>query len=224
MKEETKKVIRGLLNDLGALDYITPAEIPDIPLYMDQITTFMDAKLASGKRHPEDKILTKTMINNYTKNNLIPPPVKKKYSKDHLLLLIFVYYLKDFLSISDIETLLKPLIADHFGEGKEISVSDIYDGIYGMETHEMTRVVKDLIHNYETAIATFPEAEGSDADYLHTYAFICLLSFDVYIKKQLIVRILDEMGERQSEEEAGTKAVKKEAAARKAPQEKKAKK
>ncbi len=57
----------------------------------------------------DDKILTKTMINNYAKNNLLPPPVKKKYSKEHLLVMIFIYYFKNFLSIKDIETMLTPI-------------------------------------------------------------------------------------------------------------------
>ena len=110
MDDQTKQILTSLLGDFQNLDYVNPGEIPDIPLYMDQITTFMENKLSSCKRYPGDKILTKTMINNYTKNNLIPPPVKKKYSRDHLILLLFVYYLKDFLSNSDIETLLKPLM------------------------------------------------------------------------------------------------------------------
>ena len=67
---------------------------PTFPYIMDQVTTFMDAQLASSKRYAEDKILTKTMINNYAKNDLLPPPQKKKYSKEHLLTLIFIYYFK----------------------------------------------------------------------------------------------------------------------------------
>ena len=59
---------------------VKPEDIPNIDLYMDQVTTFMDSQLATSKRHEDDKILTKTMINNYAKNDLLPPPEKKKYS------------------------------------------------------------------------------------------------------------------------------------------------
>ena len=41
---------------------IPPEDIPDIGLYMDQVTTLMDTRLAASKRYPDDKILTKTMI------------------------------------------------------------------------------------------------------------------------------------------------------------------
>ena len=76
--------IQDILKRLDTLSYIRPEEIPGIDLYMDQVTTFMDEHLKNTKRYPEDKVLTKTMINNYAKNNLLPPPVKKKYSKDHM--------------------------------------------------------------------------------------------------------------------------------------------
>ena len=93
-----EELLREILSWLDGLDYVKPEQIPDIPLYMDQLTTFMDERLEKSKRYPEDKVLTKTMINNYAKNNLLPPPVKKKYTKEHTLLLIFIYYFKNMLS------------------------------------------------------------------------------------------------------------------------------
>ena len=68
------------------LDYILPEDIPNIELYMDQVTTFMDQHFSNSKRYKDDKTLTKTMINNYTKNKLMPPPIKKKYSKNQIYL------------------------------------------------------------------------------------------------------------------------------------------
>ena len=62
-----------------------------------------------------DKILTKTMINNYAKNNLLPSPDKKKYSKEHVLTLLFIYYFKNILSINDIRSILNPLTEKYFG-------------------------------------------------------------------------------------------------------------
>ena len=97
-------LIGSILASLDRIDNIKLEEIPDIDLYMDQLTTFMEERLQKATRYPgEDKVLTKTMINNYAKNNLLPPPVKKKYSKEHVLVLIFVYYFKNILSIKDIE-------------------------------------------------------------------------------------------------------------------------
>ncbi len=86
------------------------ADIPNIPLYMEQVTSFIDEKISFSKRDPSDKILTKTMINNYAKDKLIPPPLKKKYAKEHIVFLILIYHLKSILSIADIKILLTPLL------------------------------------------------------------------------------------------------------------------
>ena len=115
MKIDMTDLLNSITENLKRIDYIKPEEIPNIDLYMDQVTTFMDEHLAGTKRRDEDKILTKTMINNYSKNNLLPPSVKKKYSKEHVLLLIFIYYFKSILSIKDIETVLAPLLP---GDGR----------------------------------------------------------------------------------------------------------
>lgn len=109
MSQERSEFLADMLHKLAKLDYIRPGEIPNIDLYMDQVTTFMDSHLESTKRNEADKILTKTMINNYAKNNLLPPPVRKKYSHDHMITLMFIYYFKTLMSISDIQAILGPL-------------------------------------------------------------------------------------------------------------------
>ena len=69
MTLETGDLLQSILDSLDRIDYIRPDDIPDIELYMDQVTTFMDSRLKNAARNPEvDKILTKTMINNYAKN------------------------------------------------------------------------------------------------------------------------------------------------------------
>ena len=109
MDNEVKEFLAALQKKLVSIDYIKTEDIPNIGLYMDQVTTFMDEQLEACKRYEDDKILTKTMINNYTKNKLLPPSNKKKYSREHIFLLIMIYYLKSILSISDIQSLLEPL-------------------------------------------------------------------------------------------------------------------
>ena len=78
MNINSENLLESILKSLSRIDYIHAEDIPNIDLYMDQVTTLMDSGLSSSKRYEEDKILTKTMINNYAKNNLLPPPDKKK--------------------------------------------------------------------------------------------------------------------------------------------------
>ena len=137
------------------------------------------------------------MINNYTKNDLIPPPVRKKYSKEHVLLLIFVYYMKDFLSISDIKTLIDPLKDSFFQRTDEgITMHEIYQRISGLEKAQINPIIEDLNENLSTALDAFADVDEDDRDYLQTFAFICLLSIDVYVKKQLIEHLADEIAEK----------------------------
>ena len=114
MTIDDKDMINSILESVSRIDYIKPEDIPNIDLYMDQVTTFMEEQLVSSKRYTDDKILTKTMINNYAKNKLLPPPEKKRYSKEHVLMLIFIYYFKNILSINDIQTLLTPIAQKYF--------------------------------------------------------------------------------------------------------------
>ena len=153
----------------------------------------MDKHLESSKRYSEDKLLTRTMINNYTKNNLLPPPEKKKYSKDHMFLLIFIYYLKNILSITDIKSILEPLSEAFYNDKEEdINLEGIYKQIFALEKEQAGPLAKDVIRKYEKAQNSFSNVQNEEErEYLHRFAFICMLSFDVYMKKQMIEAMID---------------------------------
>ena len=191
MDNDTKKFLSDLLAELQRIDYVRPEDIPNIDLYMDQITTFMDSQLETSKRHADDKILTKTMINNYAKNNLLPPPEKKKYTKEHVLTLIFIYYFKNILSISDIQSILNPITDKYFGKDGSYSLEDIYREVFGLEHQETQNLRKDLARKFNTSCQTFPDAAPEDAELLRNFSLICMLSYDVYVKKTIIERLID---------------------------------
>ena len=191
--QEMRKVILDLLEKLNTIEYINPESIPNIELYMDQVTSFIDGQLEGSKRNEDDKLLTKTMINNYTKNDLLPPPVKKKYSKEHLLCLIFIYYLKNIVSISDIHSILKPITEKYFGNKDGHDMEDIYAEIFRMEKEESTKILKEFSKKYAISKETFADFPEEDKEMLHAFSYICLLSFDVYMKKQLIEKLVDDV-------------------------------
>lgn len=138
------------------------------------------------------------MINNYAKNNLLPPPVKKKYSKDHMLMLVFIYYFKNLLSFSDIEELFRPITSKHFsGQTSQLSLEDIYNEVFTLEKGEMNNLKSDVAAKFARAQDTFSDApvDDKDREYLKLFAFICELSFDVYLKTQMIEMIADQLRE-----------------------------
>jgi len=194
MDVKKEEIIKGLIDSLKDIKYIMPDDIPDIDLYMDQVTTFMDSHLKSSKRYSEDKLLTKTMINNYTKNELLPPPNKKKYNKEHMFLLIFIYYFKNILSISDIQSIFNPLTQRYYGgKSKKISLKEIYEEIYRLEIEQTDALTKDMIRKMTKAKEAFPEVTNEeDRDFLTTFAFISMLCFDVYMRKHMIEKMIDQ--------------------------------
>lgn len=113
-------------------------DIPNIDLYMDQVTTFMDKCLAQYKRYDDDKVLTKTMINNYTKAKIFPAPVKKKYSRTHLMLLIMIYHLKSVLSIKDIGILFQSALSEPNKMKQEKMIESIYKGFVFLQKQTIT--------------------------------------------------------------------------------------
>jgi len=194
MTIDGENLIDSILESFSRIDYIKPEDIPNIDLYMDQVTTFMESKLRQSTRNPQDdKILTKTMINNYTKNDLLPPPVKKKYSKEHVLLLIFIYYFKGVLSINDIQALLQPLTTKYFQGASELSLESIYNEVFSLEAEEVEMLREDVRRQYAKSFETFSEAQEEEKEFLQKFSFICMLSFDVYVKKLLIEKLIDEL-------------------------------
>lgn len=186
MKNISFQDIKELIDGWTKLDYIIPDDIPSIELYMDQVTTFMDSQLSGNKRHADDKILTKTMINNYSKNDLLPPSNKKKYSKDHIILLIYIFYLKNYLSIGDIEQLLAPMTNRYFDGSGEATMAQIYEHMFSLEQEYGIKIRDQIDDVYEMA----DQFSASD-DYLKTFAMIAMLSYDIYTKKQLVEKMLD---------------------------------
>ncbi|AJA48540.1 hypothetical protein DUF1836 [Clostridium pasteurianum DSM 525 = ATCC 6013] len=128
MDTNEDKNLDDILSEITEFSELTLSDIPNIDLYMDQVTTLFESKLSSLKRNSEDKIMTKTMINNYAKAKIFPPVKSKKYTKEQIVLLSIIYTLKQSLSLSDIGKVFKPLLEDMSKESSElISVENLYD-------------------------------------------------------------------------------------------------
>lgn len=191
MTADIKETLESILNKINLID---ANDIPNIDLYMDQVTTFMESHLGNLKRSPDDKVLTKTMINNYAKNHLLPSPDKKKYSRNHMILLTFIYYFKNVLPINDIKTLMSGITEKNFAPGSKPELVEIYREVirYQPEIMEQVRANLDVVENLaEDSFAKVNKNEEKEE--LKLFTLLCLLSFDVYIKKNLIESVIDSM-------------------------------
>ena len=201
MQSEMRAALNLILKEFTELDYVHPEDIPNIDLYVDQVTTFIESQLSSMKRNEDEKILTKTMINNYTKNHVLPSPDKKKYSRDHVLMLILIYYLKSFLSIRDIQILLEPVTEKYFGTESDLSFYELYEELVALGNGQAKALIKDVISKYNATQKSFMDAPEEDQEFLRNFGFICMLGFDVYIKKMIIERIIDDLSSKSSKNE-----------------------
>ena len=141
-------------------------ELPEIDLYMDQIIVLMEKYLGSN---PEDKLITPSMINNYVKLEIIPPPFKKKYSKTHIAYLIIICSLKQVMPISDI----KSLISEKLESSSIEDVLNEYSNLYA----ETTEKIIELSNSYSQ------KNKQSSSMYLAIASSLCRYSADLMIKK-----------------------------------------
>lgn len=158
-------------------------KIPEIDLYMDQLTTFFDDRLNGAKRWPDDKILTKTMINNYTKDKLLPPSKNKKYSKEHMALLMLIYHLKLSVTISDVKQMLKAI------NSSDMKLEMLYACFEKLLQAEDENVLEEALAKIRKAGAeNLPENEKQTA-LLTALALITSAN----AKKRLAEKIIDEI-------------------------------
>ena len=193
MEKSRQDILNELIGMLDKLSYVKPEEIPNIDLYMDQVLSFINDRTRYLTWNPEeDKIFTKTMINNYAKTKILPAPVKKKYSKDHILLLLLIYYFKGVLSVGDTGKLLGKITGNYFGNAGEMAFEDIYQEVFKLEAEEIDFLKKDISEKFAIAEETFQDAPEKSKEFLKNFAFICLLSYDVYMKKLMIEKLVEE--------------------------------
>lgn len=172
-----KEQIKNLVNELISIDLIDSGQIPDIDLYIDQVTTFIDDRLKQFNRNEDDKVLTKTMINNYTKEKLLPPPIKKKYTKSHILSLIMIYHLKSVLSITDINKILS-----NIPENDTKNIYDIFTKMQQKENLEFINLIDTQLNNISN--------ENSDEKYGYITIILNLI-IQANIRKNLAERLID---------------------------------
>ncbi|MGG1396692.1 DUF1836 domain-containing protein [Bacillus salipaludis] len=143
--------MKAIMDQLELNTRLTLEEIPKIDLYMDQVIQLFENKFVESKRKEDDKVLTKTMINNYAKGKLIFPIQNKKYSKEHLILISLIYQLKGGLSINDIKVTLDEM-------NKKITMDDIdLDSFYLSYLNLTAQNVEDFDEDIEERIKAVKE-------------------------------------------------------------------
>ena len=184
--DKYEKILENLIEQVKDINTVEYNEIPNIELYMDQVTTFIDDNLECFKRRSSDKILTKTMINNYTKSKLLHQPNKKKYNKNHIMLLIIIYHLKSILSINDIQKLLSPIKEEIVANENTDVLQKVYKGFVLMQKANVLG-----INNEEEVSCCLKDTEEVQLLQLKTIFAVLKLSIQADSNKRLAEKILD---------------------------------
>jgi len=188
-----EKRLEKLVDELNLSDDITLSDMPEIELYMDQLLTFFDMKLGHLKRAEKDKVLTKTMINNYTKDGLLPPPKNKKYNKDHIILLILIFNLKNILSFSDIGLLFAAVLKNiEKSEDDILSLEDIYSTLTDLKKNELADFCATFSERFKVIREKTLTIESErDRDLAELFLTIIMLVAQANAAKRLAEKIID---------------------------------
>jgi len=161
--------------ELNLQNQLTLEEMPEIDLYMDQVTQLFDNKFNDSKRTKEDKALTKTMVNNYAKGKLLMSIKNKKYTKEHLILMSLIYNLKGGLSIGDIKSSLNKIVTT-FESGEEYPIRELYS-LYLKQYNEDVRDVEKEIEEKFNIVENIILNESAVEDQEFIKNFLLLSSF-----------------------------------------------
>lgn len=165
------KELNDKFKELNLQNQLSLEEMPELDLYMDQIIQLFDSKFNECKRNKDDKALTKTMINNYAKGKLLMPIKNKKYSKEHLILMSFIYNFKTSISIGDIKEVLKVIVNSYEEDKEDYPLRELYK----LYLNEYEDDLKDIEKNIEDKYEKIKNIETSGDEF--TRNFILLSSF-----------------------------------------------
>lgn len=169
------------------------SDIPDIELYMDQVTTFIDNKLGYHKRALKDKILTKTMINNYTKSKILLPSKNKRYNRQHMILLILIYYSKQILSINDINYLFSPLFKNMESSKNGMDyLGSLYNGFLQVKEDGSEDLKKVLAQKLKIIDEKAEEFSGEAKETTRILLTVLMLVANAAIQKRIAEKLIDD--------------------------------
>lgn len=185
-----EEFIKKISEEFTDNSIIPPADFPNMGLYSDQVVSFINSELSLyGKSGGE--VLTKTMLSNYVKNGLIPPPDKKKYDSEQMIMLELILCLKNAFKMDDIKTLMKPFVEsrkDEFDE--QVSFNEIYDKLEPVYAKKRKEMAEELISDIDVVKEAVRDTGLNDDDMTEMFLYIMIIAMKIdtakFIGKTLI--------------------------------------
>lgn len=184
--------VQDLIEKMALDSQIRTEDIPKIDLYIDQVIQLFETEFGESKRNPEDKIVTKTMINNYAKGKLFYPVHNKKYSRNHIMLISLIYQMKSALSINDVKSVLEGI--NEKAEKQELNLEKFYESYLMLQRSNTEIFVQGLEQQGKAAEAE--TAQEEDAEELEEVLLIASLVHTSNLYRRAAEKLIDEMAER----------------------------
>lgn len=186
------KDFEDIIKELHFTDEIKLSDIPNIDLYVEQVISFMEDHMKNLKRNEKDKLITKTMVGNYTRDGVLMPSKNKKYNKNHIIMLILIYNLKQILSIEDIKTLFTPIMNDISTIGDDvIPLEDIYSTLLDIKSIEFESFGDTFNEKLQLVQKKVEHVESQNKDIAEIFLTVITLIAQANAQKRLAEKLID---------------------------------
>lgn len=186
--EEYLKTQLAKLKDAGL---ITTRELPDMDLYIDQVSTVFQKFLDKLDGNLADKYVTKPMINNYAKRGLIARPDGKRYTKDHMVMIAMVIYLRSIFKMEDISKIMKPLIDNYSSEYEDTISPEL---VYALAQEATENCRQEFLSGIDESVSVIKnkieDTDLADDQSMEVLVLILTLAMRAEMEKYLADRLM----------------------------------
>lgn len=193
------KKLEDLLAELNLENNIALEDIPEIDLYMDQVIQLFEKNFGSSTRNEDEKVLTKTMVNNYAKGKLFFPIKNKKYSKEHLILISLIYQLKGGLSIQDIKQTLGGI--NQRTESGDFPLGQFYQSYLNLHEKNIEIFNEDALKTEQEVKREVKRLEAEDAEELENVLLIASLINLSNFYRRTAEKLVDQLAVKNNEKD-----------------------
>lgn len=190
--------IETLLKSIGLEKNIYTEDVPNLDLYMDQVIQLFESTFSDTKKEENEKILTKTMINNYAKARLFFPIKNKKYTKEHILLISLIFQLKGVLAINEIKEVLGRLNEKIVDE--QFDLERFYDHYLSLTKNNAEHILKNAKELGRLTEEKAAHLDSEDQDYLSTLLLIAAFAHQSNIYKRAAEKLASWISDKSKDE------------------------
>jgi hypothetical protein len=162
-----EEYIKQIMDDFTEGSLIEPDVFPTMELYADQVAGFFDDRLrvyAADERGTTGAALTKADIARFVKRGVSPRPIKKKYTRDHMVILTMLFYMESIFHMNEIERVMRPFLDNHASTfDDKIDFHRLYaaiEPVLARERAQLSKEIKDGVADVKAAI----RGEGLEDD------------------------------------------------------------